>query len=189
MATLYKNFAIQIPDRPSVIYLSFQLQLLEVDEQHYKNLIAIRQRCDEENTVIKKLADKVVRAIGKLSLDGSVVTSLRAQADKVKAASGPEKARERENLDVMLTALLNAATVAARGHMPSDLAGQRETLETRAHTLRRSRLAAAVYEELLANGAQRLSAYYHGGIRPRNLAELLHAMTSAGIIPAILTSK
>lgn len=189
LATLYRTFATHIPERPSTIYLGFQLQLLEADEQHYKNLMGIRQRRDEETAGINKLAAKVIRAVGEFTLQGSVVESLRAQAQLVKTSVGTAKQKERDKLDAMLTALLGASAVAARGHMPSDLADQRGSLEIRAHMLRRSRLAASVYEDLLANGAHRLAGYYSGGIRPSNLAALLHALTTAGVIPAILTSK
>jgi len=51
--------------------------------------------------------------------------------------------------------------------LAQDLADSRGWLEDRAHSLRQSQVVANVYQKLLLNGAERLSAYYKGGVRPK----------------------
>lgn len=187
LATLYQKFTANIPARPGVLFAAYQLDLLKAEEEHYKALIAIEARRQAEVAPIVKLSAKVLQAIDTQQLQGDIQTSLRDQAQAVASETdATQKLAKREKLGIMLTALLNAATVAARGILPSSLSTQRETLQVRAHALSRSRKAASVYEQLAATGTQRLSAYYKGGIRPRTLAELLHTLVSAGLIPAVL---
>jgi hypothetical protein len=112
-----------------------------------------------------------------------------AKYGDLKIADSFAKARteQPEMLDGMVSALMHVAAYAARADLPVRLAAHRESLELRAQAIRRDAANAAVYEKTILNGVQRLAAYHKGGIKPRELAELIQALATAGVIPAILT--
>ena len=90
-----------------------------------------------------------------------------------------------KDLRVLLDTLLNAASLAARGETPFRLALLRRAEEERRDSIRQSAAAARSYEQLLVNGAERLSLYYQGGIRPEDLARITNALATLGLIPVI----
>jgi hypothetical protein len=87
----------------------------------------------------------------------------------------------------MTHALYNASALAARDETPLRLATLRAAAEERAYSIHESSIAARGYELTLLNGLQRLSLYYKGGLKPQTAAQLLNALGTLGLIPAVLT--
>ena len=180
LAALYKDFRAEVPSQnASTIFLEGRVRLLELEQSHLLRLAAISQR----------LQDESARAAALRTRSESLLTPVLAKYGTAKIAESFTKART-ENPDLlepMVAALYNVASYAARADLPIRLANHRESLELRAQAIRRDAANAAVYEKTILNGVQRLSAYHKGGIKAQNLAALIQALATAGIIPAILT--
>lgn len=97
----------------------------------------------------------------------------------------PATADSRLRLQSALYLLQNYAALCARGTTPNRMAEARAAIETRRHGIRRDAIVAQSFEAVLASGAQRIAAYYRGGIRPEALAQLAQALATAGLIPVV----
>ncbi|MDZ4801593.1 MAG: hypothetical protein SGI92_25830 [Bryobacteraceae bacterium] len=110
--------------------------------------------------------------------------SMEATLKQMRAAPASEDSRNR--LETTLYLLENYAALCARANTPNRLAEARAAIEGRRHAIRRDAIVAQSFESVLASGAQRLAAYYKGGIRPEVLAQLAQALATAGLIPAVI---
>jgi hypothetical protein len=212
LAELYQNFKITLPASPSALLLQAQLDLLKAEETHQKQLGLILARRESELMDLRetlKAVDidlKCVRRTqpdptGKCILGGkyasldirssleTAVNAARQAAEKAQAAPTNESraalsAAEKEVRN-LLGLLLNVASLAARGDTPIRLAGLRQAEEERRDSIRQSAASARSYEQFIQNGAERLSLYYQGGIRPDTLARMANALATLGLIPAV----
>jgi len=188
----------KFPKRASVLYLETQLELLGQEIAYIQRLAEIVERREAETKDTASLLRGIRNSLDCISkapssdedcnLKGryaqrTIADSLREQADIIKR--DPANENEKLNLGEMLATLYSAGALAARGNTAQRLALYRETLEARAHSLRRASVLAAMHERIVANGAQRLALYYKGGVKPESLAQLIQALATAGIIPAI----
>jgi hypothetical protein len=180
LAALYQGFRAEVPaGSAGTIFLEGRVRLLELEQSHLLRLAAISQR----------LQDESARAITLRTRSQALLTPVLAKYGDSRIAESFTKART-ENpdlLETMVSALYHVAAYAARADLPRRLANHRESLELRAQAIRRDAANAAVYEKTILNGVQRLSAYHKGGIKAQNLAALIQALATAGVIPAILT--
>ncbi|MEO8126554.1 MAG: hypothetical protein ABJF23_04860 [Bryobacteraceae bacterium] len=92
---------------------------------------------------------------------------------------------EKQKLLFLVGLLQTWPALAARVATPSRLAESRLAQEERRYAIRRDAIIARSYEAVIGTGAQRLAAYYQGGIRPETLAQLVQALATAGLIPTI----
>ncbi len=88
-------------------------------------------------------------------------------------------------LQFIVDALANWSALAARVATPSRLAAARLAQEERRYSIQRDAIMARSYEAIVGTGAQRLAAYYKGGLKPETLAQFVQALSTTGLIPTI----
>lgn len=180
LAALYRGFRAEVPaETASTIFLEGRVRLLELEQAHLLRLAAIGQRLQDDSTRVSSLRKR------SLALLEPVLA--RFGESKIPESFAKARVENPDLVETMVLALYHVSAYAARADLPIRLAGHRESLELRAQAIRRDAANAAVYEKTILNGVQRLSAYHKGGIRPQNLAALIQALSTMGLIPAILT--
>ncbi len=92
---------------------------------------------------------------------------------------------EKQKLQYIVYALQNWSALTARVATPSRLASARLAQEERRYSIQRDAIMARSYEAIVGTGAQRLAAYYKGGLKPETLAQFVQALSTASLIPTI----
>lgn len=186
LAAQYKAFSLSLPAQPSVLALQDDIAVLRVQEDHAQKLIAIEQRKQKEIAPIRRLLNDVDNGLA--GTNNNVPCLSPAERSQPIADVLQRKAQANDDicLQFLTFALINAAALTARNDTPVRLAFLRSTMEDRANALRISQARTQQIEELIANGVQRLAIFHKGGIKPENLAQLLQALATAGIAPAIV---
>jgi len=185
LSKLYQDFGVSLPKSPSLLWLQTRLELLRLEEQSLERRVQIRERRDSETRPILSLLKQTkagLKLLHPADLDKHIADSLKEQA---KRAAGD--ASERDRLEAMIFALYNAAALAARGATPVHLALLRESSEERALSIRQMAARARLYESLVGTGVERLALFHQRGIRSASLAQIVQALATLGLIPAILT--
>lgn len=202
LKTLYENFQVSLPVRPSRIVLKNSLTTLQSEGEHLGNLIRISERRARELKGIKSILDQLRLGLQcvadpskasthkECNLKGryqhkGIAESFKQQIQYLNGDSNSDL--EFESLCKMVFLLYNASAISARGYTPNRLARLRSTMEERAYSLRLSAIQSELYTQIIKNGVQRLALFHSGGLRPRTLAELVQALISIGLIPAIAT--
>jgi hypothetical protein len=210
LADLYNNFRLALPASPQMLLLQSQLELVNAGEQHLVQLGLIRARLESDLGELQDLVNNAVITL-KCVMEGTgpdcvavpaptndVASTLEISVRELKGArqrflrtrskaDDDAQLRAKQQLDTQLSLLAVAAALAARGNTALRLALLREADENQRYAIRQSSLAARSYEQILVNGAERLSLYHQGGIRPETLARLLNAAATLGLIPAVLS--
>jgi hypothetical protein len=152
---------------------------ITLDEMTRRAAFAIKSARDKLNDAFEKerLADAVPANAARRAAAQKALRDAHAQ----ETAAAVEQKKLRDTVYL----LENWAAFAARATTPNRLAALRTALEERRYAIRRDAIMAQTYERILANGAQRIAAYYKGGIKPATLAQLLQAAATAGLIPTI----
>jgi hypothetical protein len=154
------------------------LQALQVDEEHWKTVGAINARREAEQGDIRDIIDDYrVRAKRLGRSEGEKITVTLEEMVK----SG-----NRDGLNDAFLALYGAAALAARGTSPAKLAELRLAQEEHRYSIRRSAIMARAYEVTVSTGVKRLVLYYKGGIKPEQIAQIVQAIATLAIPPAIL---
>jgi ElaB/YqjD/DUF883 family membrane-anchored ribosome-binding protein len=163
------------------------LQTLLVDEEHWKNVGAINARRQaEQSEVVELLSDFGARTkrLG-LRKDPAQPSPLSDEAITVTVTRLIE-ADDREAIaDVFLT-LYVATALVARGATPGQLAELRLAQEEHRYSIRRSTAVARAYEVTISTGTKRLALYHKGGIKPELVAQVVQAIATLAIPPAIM---
>ena len=177
LAQLYSDFKLDLPKNPHAILLEYQLQTLGLEVRHVQEIMQIQERLDRELNIVTEVLDPVQADLQALDLaDGQRIAD---RLDQVAAAKNDAELRR------LVFLLYNAAALAARGDSPRRLAELRATMEERANTLRVAGGSTAFQQRIVVNGLQRLALYYQGGIKPGSLADLIQALATVGIAPAV----
>ena len=185
LADQFKAFTVSLPAQPGVLALQDQLALLNVEEQHIQNLMAIEERKHREIQPIRQLLDQVDNGLNLCvplnERSNLIVDTLQKRATAL-AQTTPDPCA----LDTLTFVLFNVAALTARNDTPVRLALLRSSMEDRANAIRLSAAATQQIEELVANGVQRLAMFHKGGFKPANLAAFIQALATAGLIPAVV---
>jgi len=204
LGKMYADFRLNLPKAPDIVVLEAQIQLLEANEDHLKRLASIILRREADLADSYHLIRRVNNQFncltginppppGTCSTPGHfpdldqwrIVDALGEAARRIRIAPAAEKLSRQRDLGAMVFVLYNAAALAARDDAPKRLASLRMAEEEHRYSIRSSAVAARSYETLVATGAQRLAAYYKGGIKPETLAQIVNAVATLGLIPAI----
>ena len=156
---------------------------MKAREEHAQNLIAIEKRKQKEVKEIRDLLDATKTGLMCLSASeraGTIAATLQARA------AGAPGSPDEVCLITLTGALFNFAALNARSDTASRLAALRSSLEDRAAALRLSAAGTRQIEELINNGLTRLAMFHKGGMKPETLAQLIQALATAGIIPALV---
>lgn len=182
LGKMYGDFQVALAATPDMVVLETQVQLLEANEDHLKQLAVIiaRRESDLQDTrsLLRRVSAQVKFLEGAgVRLDQPIVDSVR---DRLSTPSADPKV-----LGAMVFVLYNAAALAARDTTPKRLASLRLAEEERRYSIRSSAVAARSYETLVASGVERLANYYKGGLKPETLAQIVNAVATLGLIPTI----
>ncbi len=155
--------------------LRTEVELLRVEEEHWKTLGLIRARQALETGDIKTLVDRARAYAGRFPAGEKIedtLLNLKAQA-------------QRDRLEFALFALHYAAAVAAQQETSADLAALRKSLEERRYSIQRSAVNAAAYEQTARAAAGRLAIYWRSGLKAKDVGELLYYFSVAASLPAL----
>lgn len=154
------------------------LQTLQVDEEHWKTVGAINARREAEQGDIKDMIDDYRDRAKRFvpSEDEKITITLERMT----------KGDDRDGLMDAFLALYGAAALAARGTSPARLAELRLAQEEHRYSIRRSAIMARAYEVTVGTGVKRLALYHKGGIKPEQIAQIVQAIATLAIPPAIL---
>ena len=158
--------------------LETELQLLKVEEQHWKALGLIRARQALEVGEIKMLVD-LARS---RSAGFPAGEKLEQTFERFRTAPDPDG---RDKLEIAIYAVHGAAAVAAQQAISARLADLRTTIEVRRYAIQQSAVNAGVYEQTARAASDRLAIYWKAGIRPRDVAELMLHLSTAVSLPVI----
>jgi len=155
--------------------LETELQLLQVEAQHWKALGLIRARRAIEVGDIKMLLDRTKTITGRFTATEKIEDTFE----------GFRAARDRDRLELAVYSVHLAAAVAAQQASSARLAELRNSIEVRRYSIQQSAVNAGVYEQTARAAARRLAAYWNAGIRPKDLAELMLHLSTAVSLPVI----
>lgn len=190
LAALYSGFQITLPKSTERIALETHLATLLEEESHLSALAAIAARRDREigDTLdgIEELTSELKQVRTTPGPD-ELGPSISAIISAAKTGSDADRKKNKDALGIMLHALYGAASLAARDDTAERLANLRIAAEDRASSISQSAAVAKGYEQIILNGAQRLSMYYQGGIKPQTLGQMLNALATLGLVPTVLT--
>ena len=157
--------------------LKTRLELLRVDEEHWKTVGAIRARQALEKGDIQAL----------INLAKTRLTQFpHPQSDIETTLKGLAQPAQRDTLEIALYALFCAAAVAAQQETSADLAELRVTIEERRYSIQRSAVYAGEYEQTVRAAADRLALYWKSGLKPKEVADLLYSLSGAVSLPALV---
>jgi hypothetical protein len=155
--------------------LETELQLLQVEEQHWKALGLIRARRAMEVGDIKMLLDRANTNAGRFAANEKIEDTFE----------GFRAARDRDRLELAIYVVHLASAVAAQQAASARLAELRNSIEVRRYSIQQSAVNAGVYEQTARAAARRLATYWNSGIRPKDLAELMLHLSTAVSLPVI----
>lgn len=171
------------------------LQVLLVEEEHWKNVGAINARRQAEQAeVVELISDFWIRADRLKLKDPADPCKPKGPADPCKLKAEPitdtvnalGQAGNREGIADVFLALYVATALVTRGELPAELAELRLAQEEHRYSIRKSAVLARAYEVTIGTGTKRLALYHKGGIKPELVAQLVQAIATLGIPPAIL---
>jgi uncharacterized phage infection (PIP) family protein YhgE len=122
-----------------------------------------------------KLDSAKQQATGRSHADS--LTAARAKLEKLTSHASAE----REQLSTKLFVLHLAAAISARGEIPQKMAALRQEREDHAFSIRKSAVMARAYQLTVAGGVKRLALYHKGGIKPSEIAQLIHTAATVAI--------
>ncbi len=155
--------------------LETELQLLKVEEQHWKALGLIRARQTLEVGEIKMLLDLTRTLAARFPTSDKIEETF----NRLRTAS------DRDRLEMAIYTVHRAAAVAAQQATSVRLADLRKSIEVRRYSIQQSAVNAGVYEQTARAAADRLAVYWKAGIRPKDLAELMLHLSTAVSLPII----
>lgn len=144
------------------------------DVKDLLSVIGSSIKCDATNCVLSQDDDEgIPKLLATVERSDAIEDTLqRFQGDKVKVG-------------LVILLLENYGAMASRADLPMRLADLRAAVEDRRFAIRREAIMARTYEQIFLVGAQRIAAYYKGGIKPETLGQFANALSTAGLIPAI----
>jgi hypothetical protein len=155
------------------------LDTLRVDEEHLNTLAAIEARRQADQSDIETLItfyDTRRQELASLGAGKAIKDSLLEAVNR----------RDAPQLLTMLLALHAAVAIKARQSSPDALANLRVAQEQHRYSIRRSAVIARSYEVVVLTGTQRLALYHKGGIKHETVAQIVQAVATMAIPPAIL---
>jgi len=91
----------------------------------------------------------------------------------------------RPQMAAMVRILHLAASASAQNTIAADIEGVRETLAWRRYQIRTAAIYNGTYETAIQAASSRLTAYYAAGLKPSQIAQLIHDIAAAVSLPKI----
>ena len=182
--TSKKLVALRIP------LVQVALQRLQLEEEHLKTFadIEARRRADERDISLiyqGMRATMVSQGVATKPGDESTFTpSTSPITDDLTRLANEKKLNE---LATLINVLHQATALVARGSTPAELAAFRLKREEHLYSIRESALMTRAYEATISSGVKRLALYYEGGIKPGQVAALIHTAATVATPVAIFT--
>lgn len=181
------------------------VETLQLEVDHWKTLneINIRRSAEEMdvNYVARDVESRLLQlakcfrvAPERLATQDIRDTFTAALAMKSCQMDDPEKRGQQMSLPTpeivayLLQTLNGTAALAARGGTPKKLAELREAHELHRLSIRKSLVLARGYELAIRTGTNRLSRFYAGGLKPQQIAQLIHSAATVAI-PGVIAGN
>jgi hypothetical protein len=170
-----------------------KVDLAKAEIDHLKTLIQIEEKRLDGQDDVKDLLTAIDNTINCRSNSGFTFVNDAGVAlplENLNPAEEIQSTIQRFQTDPLrlksvIYLLENFAALAARADTPVRLAELRTAIEERRFAIRRDAIMARTYEQILLIGAQRIATFYKGGIKPETLAQIVNAISTAGLIPTI----
>lgn len=181
------------------------VETLQLEVDHWKTLSEINIRRSAEESDLNFLAGDVELRVLQISqcfelppqqlAEQEIRETLKATLTKDSClVNDPQTPGQMKKLskneiatDVYQT-LHNVTALVARGKTPFKLAELREAHELHRFSIRKSLVVARSYELVLRTGTDRLARYYAGGLRPEQIAQLIHSAATLAI-PGVIAGN
>jgi hypothetical protein len=160
---------------------------IETTMQRYTVRARWYHRQNEDALRLERVAEEGVRTCpGTASRNCQIRTAALRERHENRAEKDIDLAAHKRKLQFVVFALENWSSVVSRSTTPNRLADLRAAMEDRRYQIKRDSILARGYEMTLLSGAETLAAYSKGGVRAGNVAQLVQAMVTVGLIPAVL---
>ena len=154
------------------------LQLLALEQEHFKALSLIRARAKIDSALTLAHIDG---ALNRMQGAGVLVNDMRVE----KSLADAVKTHNRDLLITLLDALYEAEAALAEEDVPAKLANIRESDESRRYSILRSSVNSSTYDLTIQAASQRLALYWKSGIKTTDVAALVFYLTNTVAIPVI----
>jgi hypothetical protein len=190
LGSLYSSYTDATKSAPpaSEAVEEMKLELLQLEEDHIKTMGLILARREAELADIRITLNRAKATFEKLVAGPARIAGgpgEEIQSTFRKIAQEPDRAAASDKISRLLLLLFDSASLAARGDTPLKLASLRAIEEEHRNSIRRSAIVSSSYQSILSSGAARLAQYYKGGLKPETVAQLIQALSTAGLIPAV----
>jgi len=159
-----------------------ELALLAVEAQYLKELTLLRARKQLDVAEVEDLLGQLQSKVQNYPRDKQI------RQDFVDIASGLTAGNydtQRLLMDEHFRVLFLAASAAAQNVIAADLESTRETLAYRRYQIRTQAIYNGSYEIAIKAASNRLETYYGAGLKPAQVAQLLHDLAALVSLPAI----
>ncbi len=150
------------------------LARLKVDEDYLTTQVALHAR----NTLEEK---QVAHWRTQCAVPANIPKDELIEVTLDRLASSPNQ------LERAVRALYACGSLAAEGALPQRLLKLRLAQLEHVRSIRISAANARIYESVLGGGVERLALFYQGGIKPEALAQIIQALSAAGIFGKLVT--
>lgn len=159
---------------------------IETTLQRYTVRARWYHRQTEDAVRLERAAEEGVRNCpGAATRDCQIRTAALTQRQSNREEKERDMANHKRKLQFAVFALENWAALTSRSGVPNRLADLRVSLEDRRYQIKRDSILARGYEASLLSGAETMAAYSKSGIRAGNVAALVQAIATLGLIPTI----
>jgi hypothetical protein len=167
-----------------------QLAMLSEDVQYLKDLILIRSRRSLDDAEFLDTLQDLLPQLKAHAAAGTIDLKLDIRADLARLAAAARAipvatdfALDRERIDSGIRARLEilyaAGSLFAQNAAAGNVALVRESIAWRRHQIRAHAIYNGSYEATIQIATQRLADYYGAGLKPNQIAQLIHDLATS----------
>jgi hypothetical protein len=163
-----------------------ELAVLAVETQYLKELTLLRARQQLDYAEVRSILNQLQKEIEDANL--RVNNQIRGDLAELVAqmSSCPDNYDQlRQRIRARVHILYLAASASAQNSIAADIEAVRETLAWRRYQIRTTAVYNGAYETAIQVASDRLAAYYGAGLKPSQIAQLLHDLAAAVSLPKI----
>lgn len=159
-----------------------ELAVLAIEAQYLKELTLLRARKQLDLAEVRKVHDQVKSIVQNYPQGKQIRQEL---IDIAEGLDTNDFDTVRLAMDERVHVLYLAASAAAQNMIAADIESMRETLAWRRYQIRTQAVYNGSYETAIKAASDRLAAYYGAGLKPTQIAQLLHDLAALVSLPKI----
>jgi hypothetical protein len=162
-----------------------ELAVLAAETQYLKEITLLRAAQQMSYAEVRGILDQLKQRIAAANLDPA--HQIRADLATVTSQMNPSADYDtlRRQMLTRVQILYLAASAAAQNTIAADIEGVRETLAWRRYQIRSTAVYNGTYEVAIQAASTRLANYYGAGLKPTQIAQLLHDLAALVSLPKI----